>query len=341
METLQTCELCGGGAFTPVLSQRDLLLDRPAPLFRVVRCDDCGLLFTNPRPSREEMGAHYPEEYYSHSDVDRLLRQHHDGATPSWRRRVKARLLEEYYGYPPASTGTPGVLERILSGPLLYPLYLYFRLSGRDPSLIPFVGEGRILDVGCGLGFALALYRGRGWTPFGVEPSPVAARYAREVLGLPVHQGEFLDARFPSAFVDVVLFQHSLEHVPHPSVELREAHRVLKGSGLLVVMVPNAASLDARLFGRWWFAWDLPRHLYHFTPRTASALLAKAGFRVQRIVYDPGPFTFVEGAVYVGKHKFGAPPIPRRLLRLAFRPLSGLLALLAMTGVMTLFCVKA
>ena len=341
METLHTCELCGGGEFTPVLHQRDLLLDRPAPLFRIVRCSHCGLLFTNPRPSRDEMAAHYPEEYYCPDHQNRSAAPDPVGAAPSWRRRVKSRLLEKYYAHPPAPWGNGGRLERILTGPLLYPIHLYFRLSGRDPSLIPFVGEGRILDVGCGRGVVLALYRERGWTPFGVEPSPTAARYAREVLGLSVHQGEFLDARFPSAFVDVVLFRHSLEHVPHPSVELREAHRVLKASGLLVVMVPNAASLDARLFGRWWVAWDLPRHLYHFTPRTASQLLGKAGFRVQRIVCDPGPFTFVESALYVGKYRFGTPPVPRPLLRLAFRPLSGLFARLAMTGVMTLFCVKA
>lgn len=287
------------------------------------------------------MVAYYPEDYYSHYHDDFLSTPDLIGAPPSWRRRAKGRLLEKYYAHPSGFTRNGGFLERILTGLLLYPFYLYFRLSGRDPSLIPFVGEGKILDVGCGLGFALAVYRERGWTPFGVEPSAVAARYAREVLGLPVHQGELLDARFSSEFADVILFRHTLEHMPSPSVELREVHRILKNSGLLVVMIPNAAGLDASLFGRWWVAWDLPRHLYHFTPRTASALLAKAGFRVQRIVYDPGPFTFVESAVYVGKYVLGAPSIPRPLLRLAFRPVSGLVALLAMTGVMTIFCVKA
>lgn len=341
METIQTCELCGGMTFTPVLFQRDLLLNRPEPVFRVLRCDGCTLLFTSPRPSREEMGAYYPEEYYSHYHRDLVSTPDWIGAAPSWRRRVKARLLEKYYAHPPGLAGHAGFLERILSGPLLYPLYLYFRLSGRDPSMIPFVGEGRILDVGCGLGFALAAYRERGWTPFGVELSPVAARYAREVVGLSVHQGELLDARFPSGFVDVVLFRHTLEHMPSPSAELREAHRVLRDSGILVVMVPNAAGLDARLFGPWWVAWDLPRHLFHFTPRTAAALLAKTGFRVQRILFDPGPFTFAESAAYVGKYALGVSAIPRRLLRLAFRPASGLLGLLGMTGVMTIFSTKA
>lgn len=340
METVHTCELCGGDKFVPILSQRDLLLDRPEPLFHVVRCEQCNLLFTNPRPSGEEMAAYYPEEYGPHSDADRLLQQHKDSAAPSWKRRVKTRLLEEYYGYPRSSGANSSLLERVFTKMCLRPLYLYYRFW-RDPFLFPFVGKGRILDVGCGPGFLLARYRQWGWTPFGVELSPVAARYAREVLGLPVHQGQLVDAKFPSESMDVVVFQHALEHVPSPLLELREAHRILRKSGLLVVTVPNAGGLDARLFGRWWFAWDLPRHLYHFTPQTASALVSKAGFQVQTLICDRSPSSFVSSAVYVAKYKLGAHFVPQRLLTLAFRPVSGFLALLRLAGNMTVFCVKA
>lgn len=340
METVQACELCGGRAFTPVLSQRDLLFDRPAPVFQVVRCDRCTLLFTNPRPVGAELAAYYPEDYYYRSQVDCLFHQYQDGKARSWKRRLKAVLLEHYYGYPPAAAGNHGWLQRLLRGPLLSPLYVYVR-TWRDPFLIPFVGEGKLLDVGCGLGFTLARYREWGWTPSGVEFSAAAGRYAREVLGLPVFQGELLDAKFPSESFDVVLFQHSLEHFPFPSLELREAHRILKGSGRLVVMVPNAGGVDARLFGRWWVNWDVPRHLFHFTPRTASALLAKAGFRVQRIVLDRTPTNFVASILYLGKYKFGAPRTSERALRLAFRPVSGVLALLRLAGHMTIFCDKA
>ncbi|SRR5712691_9139599 len=341
MDDIRACEVCGAGAFRPVLEQRDLLLDRREPVFRVVQCEWCGLLFTNPRPSEDEIGSYYPEEYYSHYHRDFSSTPAWVDGPSSWKGRVKGRLLERYYGHPPAAAAPRGPLERLLGGPLLGALHLYFRLSGRDPSLIPFVGEGKILDVGCGMGLALAAYRQRGWTPFGVEPSHAASRYAREVLGLAVRQGELLEAGFEAESFDVVLFRHSLEHVPSPSVELREAHRVLKPSGLLVVMVPNAAGWDARLFGRWWVAWDLPRHFYHFTPATLSALLGKTGFRVQRITYDPGPFTFFESAVYVSQYRYRMPAPPRRLLRLVFRPAAFVLALMGKSGVMTVFAGKA
>jgi SAM-dependent methyltransferase len=340
MEIIQRCELCGGGEFTPVLHQRDLIYDRPTPVFRIVQCDRCSLLFTNPRPSREALAYHYPEEYYCHSQIDCLLHQYRGAKAPSWRRRVKAQLLERFYGYPALFTGNLGFLERILGRPLLYPLYIFTRIW-RDPFLIPFVGEGKILDVGSGLGFTLARYREWGWIPFGVEFSSAGARFARETLGLPVFHGELLDAKFPSESFDVVLFQHSLEHFLSPTLELREAHRILKGSGRLVVMVPNAGGVDARLFGRWWVNWDLPRHMYHFTSRTASALLAKTGFRVQRIVLDRTPTNFVASIRYLGKYKFGVSCISDRVLRPVFHPVSSLLALLRMAGHMTIFCSKA
>lgn len=340
METVQRCELCGGEAFRPFLYQRDLLFDRPAPVFQIVRCDRCGLLFTDPRPSREEMSRHYPDQYYRHSQLDCLLHQYEGAKGPSWRRRVRARLLERFYDYPPARSEQLGLLERVLQEPLLFSLYFYLRLW-RDPLLIPFGGEGKILDVGCGLGFTLARYREWGWTPFGVEFSPVAAQHAREILGLPVSQGELLDAKFPSEFFDVVLFQHSLEHFLFPSFELREAHRILKDRGLLVVMVPNAGGLDTRLFGRWWVNWDLPRHLFHFTPATASALLGKTGFRVERMVLDPTSTNFVASILYLAKYQMGIRSMPERVLHRVFHPISGLLALLRVAGHMALFCRKA
>jgi predicted SAM-dependent methyltransferase len=133
--------------------------------------------------------------------------------------------------------------------------------------------------------------------------------------------------------------------MPSPLRELREAHRVLKKSGTLVVMVPNAASLDARLFGSWWVAWDLPRHWYHFTPRTLSALMAKAGFRAHKLWIMRSLFTLTESTAYLGKYKYGLSPVSRRFLIRACRPViilvALLLALVRRSGEMTMVAVKA
>jgi SAM-dependent methyltransferase len=189
-----------------------------------------------------------------------------------------------------------------------------------------------------------ATYRGDLLEPMG----RLAAHYAREVLGLSVYEGELLEARFPAEFFDVVLFPHTLEHMPFPLRELREAHRVLKKSGALVVMLPNAASPEARLFGPWWLAWDLPRHLYHFTPKTISALMAKAGFRVQRFVSASflfNLFNLTASIGYLGKYKYGLSPVSRRFLIRACRPalilVAFLFALVKRSGEMTIIAVKA
>src|SRR2546426_7895565 len=101
METIQTCELCDGRAFSSVLRQRDLLLNRRYPFFQVMRCDSCGLLFTNPRLSRAELPAYYPQEYYGlFRDLSAPAKEGRTSTAPSWRQRVKAQLLEQYYAHP-------------------------------------------------------------------------------------------------------------------------------------------------------------------------------------------------------------------------------------------------
>jgi hypothetical protein len=124
--------------------------------------------------------------------------------------------------------------------------------------------------------------------------------------------------------------------------------RVLKKSGALVVVVPNAASPEARLFGPWWLAVDLPRHLYHFTPKTISALMAKAGFRVQRFVSASlllNLFNLTASIGYLGQYKYGLSPVSCRFLMRACRPALILVALLLPLvkrgGEITIVSVKA
>jgi SAM-dependent methyltransferase len=142
-------------------------------------------------------------------------------------------------------------------------------LLGRKP--------GRVLDVGCGDGDFLAALKQRGWEVHGVEPSPAAAALARG-KGVAVHEGELASTDFPAGSFDVVTFWHVLEHLPEPLVELAAARRLLRDDGLLVVEVPNSASVTFRLCREHWFPLSVPRHFQHFTSTTLRALLQKAGF---------------------------------------------------------------
>ena len=153
-----------------------------------------------------------------------------------------------------------------------------------------YKNSGRILDIGCGYGFFLKLMRNSGWESYGVEISERAANYAQEKLGFNVLRGNLREAKFENKFFDVVTFWYVLEHVPDPLAELREANRVLKEEGLLIVRVPNMnVRIDRILskFGRWgqtFYLINPPRHLFDYTAQTIRKMLIKAGFGRIKII---------------------------------------------------------
>jgi ubiquinone/menaquinone biosynthesis C-methylase UbiE len=138
---------------------------------------------------------------------------------------------------------------------------------------------GKILDVGCAAGFFLAAAKEHGWEPYGVEPNTFLCNYGKQEFGLNVFNGILKDTHFPDSFFDVVTMWDVLEHTPDPSSELKEANRILKPNGLLVINFPDFSSKWVLIFRRkWWFL--LSHHLYYFTPDTLKQLLNKNGFEV-------------------------------------------------------------
>jgi len=145
---------------------------------------------------------------------------------------------------------------------------------------------GRLLDVGCGPGDFLALLADR-FEVYGVDVSHVYVQHAREKLGLEnVHLGELTEAAFPDAFFDVAQMRGVIQHLPDPLGQVREAFRVTKPGGLLIVSAtPNIESWCARIF-RERHRLIAPDHMvYDFSPRTLRRLLEKAGYIVQQFAY--------------------------------------------------------
>lgn len=154
-------------------------------------------------------------------------------------------------------------------------------------------GGGRLLDVGCGAGFFLRALDPARWERWGVEIAPRSAAAAERHVGEGrVVAGRLADAPLDEGSFDVVTFWASLEHVVDPRADLDRARRLLAPSGLLVVQVPNVESYQARWYGPDWFALDLPRHRFHFSPETLGRLLGAAGFepvetRYRSETHDP------------------------------------------------------
>ncbi|MCX7598431.1 MAG: class I SAM-dependent methyltransferase, partial [Armatimonadetes bacterium] len=160
---------------------------------------------------------------------------------------------------------------------------------------------GRGLDVGCGVGVIAALMRKAGLRPVGLDPYEHACRVAREQYGLEVVCGYLHEANLPDCSFDAVTFFDVLEHTYDPVAELKEARRLLNFGGLVIVKVPNIQALQARVFGRWWYCLDVPRHLSFFSPATLRHALEKAGFDVVVVRAVPdwvGALTFRTSLLY-------------------------------------------
>ncbi|MCX5677933.1 MAG: class I SAM-dependent methyltransferase [Candidatus Omnitrophica bacterium] len=157
---------------------------------------------------------------------------------------------------------------------------LYFNIFRK----IPLRRKGSLLDVGCGSGRYIYVLKALGWDVKGIDIGYTG--YGRDVLGLDIREGDLVDAHFKPESFDAITFWWTLEHMYDPSSVLKEAYRLLKKGGVAVIGVQNIDSLEARLFKRYWFHLFLPKHLYHFSPKSLTAILKKSEFGKVKIRHD-------------------------------------------------------
>lgn len=167
-------------------------------------------------------------------------------------------------------------------------------LSARDSDaavrlafLIGHVRDGDLLDVGASAGNFTAAAARAGFTARGVEPTPGFARAAREVVGADVATGTLEDLDLPERSLDVVTMWHVLEHIPHPTRELRRVRAALRPTGVLAIEVPNVGGVAAHADGRDWGSLEPDVHVNQFAPDTLRLALTQAGFAIELIETVP------------------------------------------------------
>ncbi|MEC4113303.1 class I SAM-dependent methyltransferase [Myroides pelagicus] len=134
--------------------------------------------------------------------------------------------------------------------------------------------NGTLLDIGCGTGEFLVEGKNRGWEVIGFEPN----KRARELsLSKGINLVDNLD-EIDSHSVDVITMWHVLEHVVDLDTQLKQLQRILKKGGLLIIAVPNFKSYDASYYGKYWAAYDVPRHLWHFSQKSIPMLFRPYSF---------------------------------------------------------------
>ena len=140
--------------------------------------------------------------------------------------------------------------------------------------------KGTILDIGAGTGDFLAVVKQNGWTTIGVEPN----QKAREIA---ISKGiEFANSLsdLDSNSFDAITMWHVLEHVPEVENQIMELKRLLKPKGSIFIAVPNFNSFDANYYGGYWAAFDVPRHLWHFSKTAISKLFKFQNFEVVKVL---------------------------------------------------------
>jgi 2-polyprenyl-3-methyl-5-hydroxy-6-metoxy-1,4-benzoquinol methylase len=139
--------------------------------------------------------------------------------------------------------------------------------------------KGDLLDIGCGTGEFLKTCQEGGWNVKGIEPSDQARNMAISNYSLDVVDENKIKEIQAHSF-DVISLWHVLEHVPFLNERMEEINSLLKPDGTIIIAVPNCSSDDALYYKEYWAGYDVPRHLYHFTPRDISSLARKHGLSV-------------------------------------------------------------
>jgi SAM-dependent methyltransferase len=242
---MSACLLCGDSAAHALFRASDRLYGTTTREFAVVRCDGCGLLRLDPRPSSEELSLYYPRDYWFAPDPS---------AASRFEERYRRLVLRDHVRF----------VERA------------WRASGPT---------GPLLDVGSGGGLFLAMMRERGFPAVGLDFSAQAAAVAWRRQGAPAVCARLEQAPFAAGRFAAITMFHVLEHLPDPRAFLAAARNLLAPEGRLVVQVPNAACWQFRLLRGAWTGVDVPRHLFNFRARDLEKLLACCGFQVLRRKY--------------------------------------------------------
>jgi SAM-dependent methyltransferase len=192
---------------------------------------------------------------------------------------------------------------------------------------------GELLEVGSAYGFFLDEARRRGWRVRGIEPSPHAARHAREELELDIAPEPLSQLPVEPESMDGIAMWDVIEHLPDPRATVEAAHAWLRPGGVLALSTGDVSSLTARLHGRNWSLLTPPWHQYYFSRRTMSRLLEDVGFDVVRVGGDGNL------AVDAGSSR---PRVPRALAAiLQSRPVSTLARKAGAGAIMFVFARKA
>lgn len=206
--------------------------------FDIWECGDCTLRFTQNVPSQQDIAPYYKSEEYISHSDTKK------GIVNNLYHRVRNIMLERK-----------------------------FKLVNK------WAKSGTLLDYGSGTGYFPAYVKSKGKSVKAIEIDPDARAFAKDKWDLDVYSPEALnDGTLKNHSFSVISLWHVMEHLYDPSAYLKRFHQLLHNDGTLIIAVPNYTSKDAEHYNEHWAAYDVPRHLWHFSPKSIVMFAKKNGF---------------------------------------------------------------
>lgn len=211
-----------------------------AEVFEVWQCNKCLLRFTQNIPEADEISRYYQSAEYIS----------HTDTTKGFINKLYHRVRRH----------TISTKRRLVE-----------RTTGKK--------KGKILDVGCGTGAFLQGMIESGWEGIGLEPDETARQKAQDLHGLNLESSEKMFSLTHRQF-DAITMWHVLEHVHDLHGYINQLKYLLKPTGKILIAVPNYTSYDEEIYREFWAAYDVPRHLYHFSPSAMKELMSLHGLEI-------------------------------------------------------------
>lgn len=202
-------------------------------IFEIWQCDECSLRFTKDPPDAAAIGRYYRSE--------------------------------NYISHTNTNKGLINRLYHIARNQTMSDKYRLILSATR-------IQQGKLLDIGAGAGAFVAHMKQEGWEVMGLEPDEKARETASTVNRVQLLDTGHLFSLPPDSF-DAITLWHVLEHVHDLHSYMEQLKKLIKRGGRIFIAVPNYTSYDAKVYQGAWAAYDVPRHLYHFSPDSMERLL--------------------------------------------------------------------
>ncbi|WP_114791638.1 class I SAM-dependent methyltransferase [Niabella yanshanensis] len=212
--------------------------------FEIIHCNACTARFTQDVPGLDDIGFYYKSEDYI-SHTNTSK-----GLINQLYQRVRVRTMKQKAAIIKRHTG---------------------------------LKSGKLLDIGCGTGTFLHTMQQQGWEVAGLEPESDARAIGKEEYGIDARPSHELFSLPPQSFNAVTLW-HVLEHVHTLHEYVAQIKNLLATDGYLFIAVPNYTAKDAKVYGSYWAGYDVPRHLYHFSPKAMGQLVQQHGLEIDEML---------------------------------------------------------